>query len=75
MSWNNRDWWSERDAWNWDLGGGAFISDENDLDMIMFLGDWSVMEEQVAGGEKVKELRGQSFPEVEYTRDLIGNLS
>ena len=54
MIWNDRDWRLEKNPWNWDLGGGALISDGNDLDKIMFLGNWGGMEEQVPGGEKVK---------------------
>lgn len=71
LSWNSRGWWSERNAWNWDLGGRAVIFNENNLDMITALGNWSRVEELVAEGEKVKELRDQSFPEVKDTGILL----
>lgn len=57
LSWNSRGWWLERNVWNWDLGGRAVIFNENNLDMITVLGNWSRVEELVVEGEKVKELR------------------
>lgn len=47
------------------------IFNENNLDMITALGNWSRVEELVAEGEKVKELRDQSFPEVKDTGILL----
>lgn len=41
----------------------------------MALGDRNRAEKQGAGRENVKELRDQSFPEGEYTRDFMVNLS
>lgn len=54
------------------MGGGTVISNENNLDIITALEDRSRAEKQGAGGERVKELRGQSFPEGEYYKGFYG---